>query len=188
MTLAELTTAIYSRLAAELASPVYTPVNEDNIILWINEKLDEVPRIVKDSSVFHQLLVYNSDLTISGGSVNLPSDFNIHEAVRFGTKNAIILESLESFSKWDSGNFVMTPSLLFPVAVIVSNAIKVKPTTITSGKLDYVKKHPTVDSGNGTLFNQRGDNVLIQLVLSMVYQSLEKPELAKLALEQIVGA
>lgn len=166
MTLAELKSAVYSRLAADAAAPDYTAIHEDNITRWANEKTTEVIKALPPVN-FQALVVIAHALTFAAGKASLPSDFVMPISVSIGSndKRAFIYTDPEDYARWDSGNFVFTPTSSKPIALVANTYVYIKPSTgITAGKLDYVKKHPTLAALQDTVFNSIGDNLLIDLV------------------------
>ena len=87
------------------------------------------------------------------------------------------------FATWDGGNFVLTPSQYQPIALVAGDKVFIKP-TLSTGYLDYVKKHPTIGASQGSLFSPTGDNILVNLILADYYSHIQEPELqaAKLKL------
>jgi hypothetical protein len=180
MTLANIKLAVYSRLNPEGGTPAYTALNEGNITRWAQEKCSEVIRTL-DPSQYQALVITSSALTFStSGSdarATLPTSPAIIKAVSLKvgstSKRCVIYENPEDYARWDSGNFVYTPTSSKPVAKIANGYVYVRPNTITTGVLEYVKVHPTLGASQDTVFTPIGDNLLIELVVAEVMKSLQ---------------
>ena len=184
--IAAIRTRVRTRWAANLATPAYAPIHETSITTWADEA---AATIIHKIDPVHLQALHTIDETISltAGSGNLPSDFERHLAVKcvVGSNNikAQVYLDPEEFARWDSGNFIMTPTTRKPVALIAGGTLKAKPTSITTAYLDYLKAHPAIASNN-TLFDAFGDEVLINLIVAKGYGFLEEYELQAAALKE----
>lgn len=178
MSLANLKLAVYSRLDPYGSTPAYTAVNEDNITRWANEKTSEVIKVL-DKTQYQALIEHNSSLsfTLSGLDriADVPTDYLLPVSLRAGSSSRLchIFDDPNDYNRWDSSNFIFTPTANKPIAKIQDNTVFVRPTTITSGLLDYVKQHPTLSAGQDTVFSSIGDNVLIDLIVKEAMKILE---------------
>lgn len=180
ITLANFKLAVYSRLAADEASPAYAALNEGNITRWANEKISRVVNTLEDNIHYQALIVKGSALVISSGYASLPADFLLGQnrkdlALVLGSadKHAEIYLVPDDFDRWDSSTWLTTPTTDFPVGLIANGRIYVKPTSYASGKLDYVKK-PTFSSASDTTgLSDLADDLLINEVVKEAKTWLE---------------
>ena len=196
MTLAELIIRVQTQIRAELpaASLSVSDLDDDSIEQWGDEELINVILILKDPKHFPELVAIDESLTFSSGSASLPEDFwwpkltsqqndlynllSLKVTANSVTKRHASLVLPAEFARFDSSNFVLTPSDKFPVATI-ADKVYIKPTDITAGYLDYITTHQAISSG--TQFDAVGDNVLVALVMARYYEYRELPELQALA-------
>ena len=159
-------------------------------------------KILKDPVHYPDLVVPNTTVTFATESgdrtASLPSDAAmfvvagkypalIVTGASASNRKARILYSAEDFRRYDSSNFILTPTEDRPIAWI-GDKIRVLPTTLTSGKLDYIKVHPTIDGSNGTKFSELGDEILILFVVAEYYRSgPQRHDLAEGAISEAIG-
>jgi len=181
MTLANLQYAVKSRLAPDESSPAYTALHNDNITRWANEKTSEV--ILALEPQHYQALIEDSEsltvFTQSGPNAvsALPSNYvkyiSIRVSINSVLRDCFVFENPKEFNRYDSRNFILTPVTTKPIAKIMDGLVYVRPNTITSGDMDYVKAHPTLSGSQSTVFDDVGDNLLIKLVVEEAMKILE---------------
>jgi len=195
MTESQLKTRIKRRIRADLSTPVVNDLHDNTIVGWANEFTGDVVHALKDSVYFPTLVKTDHSLTFSSGSAALPSDFeypvslkvdadyqnNAGTPINVPERSVRLLDDQKQFDTYDSVNFIVTPTEKRPVGLI-TDKIYVKPSSITSGKLTYIKAHPAIDSSNPTLFNDIGDRLLTLFVLREYYMFIEDDGLAALAI------
>ena len=178
-TLANIKLDVYSRLAADMATPAYADIHEDNITKWADNL---IPLVISalDPSEYPALITAAGSVALTTGSGSVPADYQKVLAVKAtfaaGTYSAKLEKDMENFNSWDSSNFLTTPTTRKPVSVVVNGTVKVKPTSATYALMDYVKTHPAM-SGSDTLFSTMGDFLLVELIVSRAFFFLEEPEL-----------
>ena len=186
MTRAALLARVKTHIRAELASGdlAVNDIHNDSIYEFAQQHCTDVIHILKDTSHFSALVEVDTSFDFSTGSKALPSDYELALAVKVTTtspsvtkRNCELLFNPAEFAKRDSANFVLTPDQDHPVVLIADDKAYIKPTTLTTGYLDYVKTHPTLGSSQGTEFDSMGDNVLVNLVLASYYGFLEEFDL-----------
>ena len=191
----EIRTRVQRRIRADLAtaSLAVNDLHTDAIDGWANEFTADVINILQDPMHFPTLLVADGALTFTSGSVAFPSLYQRHVALKVTStysdktgatqtltdRNAAIYTAPNDFARYDSSNFVLTPTGRRPIALI-ADKVYVKPTTITAGKFTYIKSHPTIGVDQATLFDDTGDNLLILLILKAYYTYLEEDGVAAL--------
>lgn len=167
-TLAVLKTRFYTRLRADQASPAASDVDVDDTSLttWFNEALSEVIHALKNPAYFQELLQKDSSLTFAGGYEDLPTDFEILVSATAGTgKIKCWPIDITEFNGYDSGNFLTTPKTSRPIVTLANGRIYIKPTSYTSGYLDYIKKHPDLSGSQDTVWANIADNLIVEKVL-----------------------
>jgi len=191
MTLAELQTRVKTHIRAELSTPAVNDLNDNSIAEFANEHTGDVISLL-DTSHYSELIEVDYSLTFASGYEDLPSNYQKAIAVKVTTtdpavtkKDCRLFFDPAKFSRLDSSNFVITPTQRQPVALVAEDKVFVKPDTLTTGFLDYVKEHPTITSTQGTLFSPQGDNILVRFVLYDYYIFLEEPDLAAAQLKLI---
>lgn len=182
-----------TRLRADIAPAVIANIDDTSFKTWANEKTGEVIYLLKDSKRFElvDLITYNATLSFTAGTAGVPSQAGSAVlALRVDASNTEVkILSPEEFSKFDSSNFMSTPTKRFPVGMIAKSSIYVKPTAIDSGtnftvgKLDYIDIHGDVT--NGINFRQLGYQILIELVAQQAFTFLEEFELVKLSADKV---
>ena len=184
LSLANIRTRVKTHIRAEMATPAVNDLNNASIDGWANEHCTDVIRILKDPVHFSSLIVPDTSITFSSGYASLPTGYELALAVKVATttptvtkRNCELLFDPQEFAKRDSSNFILTPDNDHPVVLIANARAYIKPTALTTGYLDYVKKHPTITTSQDTLFDSMGDKVLIDLILSSYYGFLEEYEL-----------
>jgi len=186
-TLANIKLDVYSRLAADMATPAYADIHEDNITKWADNLIPLVTTIL-DPSNFPSLIKYGGSVALTAGSGNVPSDYQKALTVRAtfaaGTYSTMLGDT-EEFNRWDSSNFILTPTTRRPVSVIVDGTVKVKPTSATYALIDYIKTHPALSGSQDTLFNDIGDFTLVQLITARAFYFLEENQIADGILKEI---
>lgn len=190
---AEILKRVQRRVNADLAesSLAINDVHTESIYGWANEFCPKVIDLIKDPIHFPSLQVTGEALTFAAGEEDLPSSFQLPRTVRVSasytdlngdtvnvtSRKAIIYTDPNDFHRFDSSSFVLTPSGKRP-AVLITDKIYVKPTSITSGTMDYIKSHPTIDGSNGTKFSDKADLLLVLLIIKEYYTFIEAIEFA----------
>lgn len=183
------------RIRADLATAsLSTPdVHNDFIDNIAQEATAEIIRLLASKQPFNathfpSLVTSDDSLTFSSGSVALPATYQWYVALKVtsaytdkdGDTQTLtdrfcrITTDPSEFARFDSASFLTTPTGKKPLALI-SDKVYVKPTTITAGKLTYVKTHPALSSNN-TAFDDLGDNLLILHILKEYYAFRELDE------------
>lgn len=199
---AEILLRVQRRVNADLAeaSQTINDAHQDSIYGWANEFTVKVIDLLKDPIHFPTLNVTETSLTFSSGSVALPASFQMPRTVTVSAsytdlsgatqtvtkRKAKIYVDPNKFHRYDSSSFVLTSNGKRPM-VLITDKIYVKPTSITSGKIDYIKSHPTIDGSNGTKFDDKGDTALILFILKEYYEFIEAFE-AKAMVEKELEA
>ncbi len=183
-TLAILTRNVKSRLEPESSAPTFNSIHSDQWARWATVLAQEVVAVFyeKDKKHIQVLLTLNKSLAVSSGVASLTgvTDFAWVENFKVtSSKYKVELLDDRSFAWWDSANFVSTPTANRPIGLVTADKILVKPTTdtggsaITAGYVDYFKKHPDIDSSNGTLFSAIADKVLEDLMFKRALEAIE---------------
>lgn len=180
--LATLQTRVKTRIRADLATPKVDNLDDTSIKTWANEKTSVVVHILQRPEHFQALHVIEKSIAISSGSGNLPSDYELATAVFVKTTNlakrkARLLD-VPDIELFDESNFITTPTETFPIAYVANGKLYVKPSSITQAYLNYIKKHPTIDNSNGTVWDELADQVLLELIMAEYYSFLEEFDLA----------
>ena len=199
---AEILKRVQRRVNADLAelSLAINDVHEESIYGWANEFTTTVIDLIKDPIHFPSLNVTGEALTFTTGVEDLPNNFQLPRTVKVSasyydlsgdevsvtSRKAQIYTDPNDFDRFDSSSFVLTPSGKRPV-VLITDKIYVKPTTITSGTIDYIKSHPTIDGSSGSLFDDKGDTALILFILEAYYDFIEAME-AKAMIQKEIEA
>lgn len=192
----EIRQRVQRRIRADLAtaSLAVNDLHTDAIDGWANEHTADVINILQDPMHFPSLLVVDGALTFTSGSVAFPSLYQRHVALKVTStytdkdgstvtstdRRAQIFTAPDEFAKYDSSNFLLTPTGRWPIA-LVADKVYVKPTSITAGKFTYIKSHPTIGASQATVFDDTGDNLLVLLILKEYYTYLEEDGVAALA-------
>jgi len=174
---------VKTKIRGDLATPVINDVNDASLTTWGNEHVHTVMQMqfqallaAKEeadiANVFEELITYNQSVTFSSGSVTRPTGiFSLSSAVvtadSITNKNARIVD-IKEFRRWDSRNFALTPSVELPMICLTGSTVKVIPTSITAGKLDFIKDHPSIASG--ILLNVIGYSALVYMVIAEYYE------------------
>ena len=186
-------TRVFSRLAADLSSPTYSQIHNNNITTWANELTAIVSRKLAEMGVSGELqglITIGSSIALNASGIGtLPSDYETHtngKVLVSGNRKSLfrLYDDPAKFAKWDSSNFVVTPTTRKPVALIANGQIRVKPTTITTAYLDYVIQHPTLASNN-TKYGKMGDAMLVGVIAGRCFDFLEEPDLANNARKEV---
>jgi hypothetical protein len=190
---ATLTTRVFSRLAADLAAPVYSQIDDANITIWADELTPIVSKKLTELGVsgeLQALVTIGSTIALSGAGIgSLPSDYETHltAKVLVGSNRKRLFRLYDNPSKfalWDSTNYVLTPTTRKPVGLIANGQIRIKPTTITTAYLDYVIQHPTIVSNN-TKYGKMGDTMLVGAVAGRCFDFLEEVDLGDRARKEV---
>ena len=210
-TLADISTRVLTRLAADMAVPAYSKIDSATIttfansftnkIVWHFINLFQKSQDPKALAPIQGLQKLSAAVTLAVGTGigTLPADAEFVTSVLvLPTVNTVRRAKLyyhaDDFERWDSSNFVLTPSSKMIVALISNDTIRVRPLatatpTFATAYIDYIKTHPTMSAGQGTEFSAGADTILVALILSKIYDFLEEPELSKMALlEAGIGA
>lgn len=184
------------RVRADKASPAVSDLNnlaDESIQAFIQEAQPEVIKLLAmrnyaetariDTGHVQALVEYNASVTLDSGSGSLPSDYLLAAAVRAGSdeRNCLLYFDPAMFSKWDSGNWLSTPDANWPVALVTDGALKVKPASLTSAKIDYLKEHPDIDSDQPSLWSNLGDEICIELAVAKYFDYRKLTDRAALA-------
>jgi len=189
-------TRVKTRIRADLATPLVDDLHDNSINTWAQEKCAQVIELLDHNVHFPSLFVPSESLTFTTSNTdrraNLPSTYQRPVALRVtGTsasnRKTRILETSEDFRRFDSSNFLLTPTENRPIAFIGSHVF-VLPTTLTTGRFDYIKAHPTIDGSNGTVFDELGDEMLILFIVSEYFSSVpQRHDLAEKALQEALA-
>jgi hypothetical protein len=186
-------TKVFTRLAAELAVPLYSKINNASITTWADELTALVTQyLLKQGNhgEIQQFKVIGTVITITAGQGNLPAGYEQHLGAKVSVdgnyKNLHkLFDDPVDFARWDSSNFILTPTNRKPVGLIASNKIYIKPTSIVVAYLDYLKIHPTLASNN-TLYGEIGDTILVGLIVARCFDFLELHDLANIARNEVI--
>lgn len=180
---ADLRTRFKTHIRAEMGTPAVNDIDDNSIDEFAQQHCADVISML-DPTHYSALIVPDSSLTFASGYEDLPSDYELALAVKLATtspsvtkRNCELLFDPQEFARRDSSNFVLTPDQDHPVALVANDRVYIKPTTLTTGYLDYAKTHPTLGDSQGTEFSSAGDSVLINLMLASYYTFLEEDEL-----------
>lgn len=180
LTQAQLYTRFKTHLRAESATPTPVDINDASITEFANGRTGDVIKLIKDSVHFPSLQNIDTSLTFASGYATLPADYMLATALKVTTTSPVVSKKdcrltfdHTEFARWDSSNFLLTPSQERPVA-LVADKVYIKPTTLTTGYFDYIEKHPTISGTQGTVFDDIGDSVLIDLILADYYGFIEE--------------
>ncbi len=180
-TLVNLRKNILSRLDPETSTPSYSAIDNDNLDRWINESAQDV--IVElmeasknqfaDAKVHLQaLMAYEVAVSCASGTGTLPTTFLYCLHFMVDGKRAVKVDAAE-FGKWDNSNWAYVSRTDKPLYMIGAGAVKYKPTSLTTGKMTHLKKHPPIITEEGSVFSEYADNLLIDKVVQKVLLSLE---------------
>lgn len=180
------------RIRADLATASLSipELHNDAIDGWAQEETATVTRLLAmkepfDATHFPSLVAVDTAITFTSGSAALPTGYQWYVSIKvtstytdkegdtqtFTDRRARITTDPAEFDRLDSSNFLTTPDGRRPV-ILVADTVKVKPTSITDGKITYVKTHPAL-SANNTAYDDLGDNLLILHVLREYYRFRE---------------
>jgi len=183
---ATLTSRVFSRLAADLAAPVYSQIDDANIDVWANELTPIVSLALAKLDIpgeLQALTTIGSSISLNASGIGtLPTDYETHltAKVLVGSNQKRLYRLYSDpakFAQWDSTNFVLTPTTRKPVGLIANGQIRIKPITIATAYLDYVIQHPDIASNN-TKYGKLGDTILVGAVAGRCFDFLEEPDLA----------
>lgn len=186
-------TRVFSRLAADLASPTYSQIHNNNITIWANELTAEVTKKLAEMSAdgeLQALTTIGTSIALSGAGIgSLPATFAAALTVKVlvGTTQKSVFRLYQDpakFAKWDSSNFVLTPTTRKPVALVANGNLRIKPTSINTAYLDFAIQHPDLASNN-TKYQINGDAMLIGLIAARCFDFLEETELARNARKEV---
>ena len=185
ISISTLRTRVFSRLAADLASPTYSQIDNANITLWANELTAIISQKLADMKKVDELqglLVIGTSIALNASGIgSLPADYEASVTVKVlvGSNRKRLFrlyKDASKFAQWDSTNFVLTPTTRKPVGLIASNQLRVKPVSLSTAYIDYVKEHPDLASNN-TIYEQLGDTMLVGAVAGRCFDFLEEPDL-----------
>jgi hypothetical protein len=182
-TIANFRIAVKTKIRGDIATPAIDDLHDNSITQWGDEHVHQVMQMqyqalldMKEeadiANVFEELITYGQSVTFSSGSVSRPSGiFALSSAVvtadSVSNRNARILP-IKEFRRYDGRNFVLTPTEELPIITLAGSTIKVAPTTITAGKIDFIKDHATIASG--ILLNPIGYSALVYMVMAEYYE------------------
>ena len=194
MTQTEIYTVVKTKIRADLASPTVNNLNDASISQWANEAAKKLvheldPAHCKDLQVINEALAGLADAS-THLTFTRPATLEREIAVRVtgasvSNKFTRIIAAAE-FWRFDASNAILSASEYQPIAM-VADKVYVKPTTVTSARIDYIKAHPTIGASQATLFDDYGDNLLILLIMSEYYTFSNMPELAARYLAEYRG-
>ena len=179
-------TRVFSRLAADLAVPVYSQIDDDNITIWADELTPIISKRLSKLGIpgeLQSLVTIGSTIALSGAGIgSLPGDYETHltAKVLVGSVRKRLFRLYDDpakFAQWDSSNYVLTPITRKPVGLIANGQIRIKPTSINTAYLDYIIQHPALASNN-TEYGKMGDTMLVGAIAGRCFDFLEEPELA----------
>lgn len=177
VSLATLKTRVKSRLEPESTAPTYNSIHDDQWARWATSLAQKVVAYFyeKDRVQIQALRSLDNSITfILGKSALVLTDFLLVEALKVtSSKTNVTLVNEKEFAWWDSKSFVTTPVSSNPIGHISGNFAYIKPTSITTGYIDYFKKHPDIDSDNGTIFSAIADRMLEDLMFDQVLEATE---------------
>ena len=187
MTLAELKLRVKTRVRADLATPAVNDLDDASITTWANEFTVDVIKTLGDAKHFTALVVTDSSVAFAAGSVAFPDNYQRYVSLKVDStyndysgspislsdRHAQITEDPGLFNRMDGSNFVSTVTGRNPLA-FVSDKLYIKPTSITAGKLTFIKSHPEITSSVGTSFDDVGDNLLVLFILKAYYSFIEE--------------
>lgn len=180
LTISQIRTRVYTKLAAELATPSYEDIHNDSITTWADQAASIVIHTLPPEN-FPRLRVIDYSVTLSGGNGSITAiNVELPLAVKVGTSKLAteMYQDPDDFNRWDSRNFILTPTTRQPVSLVANGRIYVKPTSYTQAYFDYLNKQPGLAS-NSTYFNSAGDEMLVNIVSSMAFGYLEEYDLQK---------
>jgi len=183
---------VFSRLAADLAAPVYSQIDDANITIWADELTPIISMALAKLNIpgeLQALAKYSEEIALSDGIGSLPNDYETHlsASILVGSVQKALFRLYDDpakFGKWDSSNYIVTPIPRKPVGLIVDGEIRIKPNTIATAYLDYIIQHPTVASNN-TKYGKMGDTMLVGGVAARCFDFLEEPDLANNARKEV---
>ena len=196
LSIANFRIALKTKIRADIATPAIDDLHDNSITQWGNEHVHTVMHMQYQAllaaqeeadiaNVFEELITYNQSVTYTAGSVTRPSGiFSLSSAVVTAdglTKNARIVD-IKEFRRHDSRNFVLTPSVELPMVTLAGSTIKVIPTSITAGRIDSIKDHPSI--AGGILLNAIGQSALIYMVMKEYYEFIGQLERAMKAKQE----
>ena len=179
--LVDLRKNILSGLDAETAIPVYNAIHNDNLDRWINESAQDVIVELMEASKdqfadakthLQALMVYEVSISCASGTGKLPATFLYCLHFMVGGKRAVRLSAAE-FGRWDNSNWAYVSRTDKPLYMIGAGAVKYKPTSLTTGKMTHLKKHPVITTSQSTVFSEYADNLLIGKVVLKALSALE---------------
>lgn len=185
MTVTELTTFVLARLESETSSPTFNSINSDQWTRWADDKIPGIVQYFieqKRFDIIEPLLALDTAVTISSGSGPLSGITDFGQAIAFKVTSAKIecrlLTDPSEFAKWDSSSFLTTPREERPIAIIMSDKVHIKPSSVSNpsdplGYLDYVKIHPSLTGSQETLFKTPADELLVEQVYQLALESLQ---------------
>jgi len=198
ITRAVLYTRVKTRIRQDLATPAINDLDDASIVTWAQEKCAQVIALLRDPVHFPTLLVSNVSVTFATESSDRTAAFpttytyerthalRVTGASASGRKARLIFNA-DDFRRYDSSNFILTPTEARPIAYI-ADKLRVLPITLTSGKLDYVRAHPAITGAAGTLFDELGDEILVLFVVAEYYRSgPQRHDLAEGAISEAIG-
>lgn len=178
-----------TRVRADEAAPSLADLNDASITQWANEETSNVIDQLKDAQHFPSLTVRQTSLTFSSGSASLPTSYQRYISVTV-TANSVtykrcrIFENHDEFNRYDSSNFILTPTTELPI-VLMADKVYVRPSSITAGKIDYIKSHPTISASQDTVFDDTADNLLLSRIAYRYYMFIEEFDLAANVLKEV---
>jgi hypothetical protein len=184
-----------SRVRSDKTSPAIDDVDNlttEVVQIWANELSIDIVRRMTDPVELESLIVFNKELSLSAGSVNLPDDYAYYIGVKPETtfngvkkkRPARVFENPSDFAAFDNSSFSTTPPKEYPQALIASGKIRVNPESATKLFFDYYKVHPTISSSQDTIWSDSADNVLVELLMAKYYESHDDVERQALSLQE----
>jgi len=180
ITISTIRSRVLTKLAAELSSPSYEDIHQNSIDTWADEAAAMVIHNLPEEHL-SRLKVVDQVVNLSSGSGSITS-YNVERpiAVKVGSSkiNTNMYLDPADFNRWDSSNFILTPTTRAPVSLVANGNIYVKPTSYSIAYFDYFRQQPGLAS-NSTYFSSAGDTMLVNIVASMAFGYLEEYDLEK---------
>jgi len=196
--LANIEKRLISRVRPDKTAPAVTDVGNlttEVVQLWANEETSKLIQQLKSPEHFQALLEYNKVITVGSGKFALPTSPAYELAVALRSEITVNSTAFyrdteftydpNRYAQFDGLGVATTPTIYFPKALIAGGSIYVKPSDVTKVYLDYIMVHPTIASGQGTVWSDFADSVFIERLAYRYYMSKNNPELAAVALSEI---
>lgn len=195
----ELKARIKRRIVAESSTPTVPDFNDSAIEDYLQEATRLVNSDLRDiPGELDKLYKIGVSLAITAGKAPYPSDFESELAIYVSAtyndlsgdpvtvteRTCLVFHDPATYRSLDSGNFVGKPSLKRPVCLL-ADQIYFKPTSISTGSIDYIRRHPALSNNVDTLYTDRGDSLLVGYALRFYYLAHEEQEMVNRMNEEI---